>query len=278
MPARHCWPRSRARQLANVLPSGRIRSDDAATRASASHPEAARATGVPQHRSSARPRTPRPCSCRRARRATATAGYCSTRFSSSNHASQRRTVSPRPVANALCAFSSMSRLTRSTSTRRLRVVDRRVGHLVRLAPLGGADMKRTDDLWLTTLQLGAQQVAEEMVVSVPLAVPIECDEQQVRVRERLQHRARAGGVEHRVAQRPAQAIEDGRSRQEPDLGVREAREQLGPQVVRHQPVVAGERELPRGLATRRPATPARRGTSRRAIPRFARAGGPARRR
>ena len=88
---------------------------------------------------------------------------------------------------------------------RLRVVDRQVGHVVRLVPLGGADMKSTDELWLTTLQLGAQQVAEQVVVPVPLAVPVEGDEQQVRVCERLQHRARAGGVEHRIAQRPAQA-------------------------------------------------------------------------
>ena len=102
-------------------------------------------------------------------------------------------------------------------------------------------MQRTDELGLTTLQLGPQQVAEQVMVPIPLAVPVECDEQKVRVRERFQDCIRARAVEHRIAEPPAHSIEHGCSRQERDLGVREAREQLGTQILRHQPVVAGER-------------------------------------
>ena len=101
---------------------------------------------------------------------------------------------------------------------------------------------------LTTLQLCPQQVAEEVVVPVPLPVPVEGDEQEVRVGERFQDRAGARTVEHRVAELPAHSIEHGCSRQEGDLGIREALEQFGAQIVRHQPVVARERNagvLPR---------------------------------
>ena len=82
-------------------------------------------------------------------------------------------------------------------------------------------MKSVDELWLTTLLLGAQEVSEQVMVPIPLAGPVEGDEQQVRVCERLQHCARAGAAEHRIAQRPAQPIEDGRAREEGDLGRRE---------------------------------------------------------
>ena len=131
---------------------------------------------------------------------------------------------------------------------RLRVVDRQLGHAVRLAPLGGADVQRTDELGLTTLQLGAQQVAEQVVIPIPLAVAVECDEQKVRMRERFEGRTGTGAVEHRIAERPAHSIEHGRSSQERDFGIREIRKQFGAEILRHQPVVAGERDagvLPR---------------------------------
>jgi hypothetical protein len=60
----------------------------------------------------------------------------------------------------------------------------------------------------------------------------------------LQCREHARGVvsrDDRVTQPAAHPIENGRAGQEPDLLVREVRQQLGSQVVRDEPVIAAER-------------------------------------
>ena len=53
---------------------------------------------------------------------------------------------------------------------------------------------------------------------------------------------RSRRVEQGIAQRPAQAVDDRRARQELHLGRREAREHFGTQIVRHQAIVTRERE------------------------------------
>ena len=105
--------------------------------------------------------------------------------------------------------------------------------------------RSTARIWTTwtamahVAQLGAQPVAEQVVVLVPLAGPVEGDEQPVRSAQLPSLARRAGAGEHRIAQRPAQPIQDrGARRRRPSAC--ESERQLGPQVVRHQPVVAGE--------------------------------------
>ena len=90
---------------------------------------------------------------------------------------------------------------------RLRVVDRQLRHAVGLVPLRGADVQRLDEIRLATLQLGPQQIAEQVMVPVPLAAAIERDEQKVRVCERFQNCVRARAIEHRIAEPPVYSIE-----------------------------------------------------------------------
>ena len=68
------------------------------------------------------------------------------------------------------------------------------GHLefaVRFAPGRGPPVQHDLDLGFAPLQLGAQQIAEQPVVPVPLAPPIQRDEQEVRPFERLEHARRS---------------------------------------------------------------------------------------
>ena len=83
-----------------------------------------------------------------------------------------------------------------------------------------------------------QEVSELVVVPVPLAPPIERDDEQVRPRDRLELARRSGGLEHRVAQRPAHPVEDRGPRQEADVARAQPREVLEVEVVGHESVVA----------------------------------------
>ena len=124
----------------------------------------------------------------------------------------------------------------------LRVRERHLRLSVRLGPVRGAEMQRVGRTGLAARELGSQQLAEQPVVPVPLVSIVERDEQQVRVFERLQHLGRSRRVEQGIAQRPAQAVDDRRARQELHLVRREAREHFGTQIVRHQAIVTRERE------------------------------------
>ena len=115
------------------------------------------------------------------------------------------------------------------------------GHLefaVGFAPGRGPTVQHDLDLGFAPLQLGAQQIAEQAVVPVPLAPPVERDEQEVRPFERLEHARGAGPVEHGIAQAAAHAVEHRRAREERDVVVGQPCEQFRAEVVGHQPVVA----------------------------------------
>jgi hypothetical protein len=81
-----------------------------------------------------------------------------------------------------------------------------------------------------------------VVVPVPLAAAVQRDQQEVRSLQRRQHLPRSGGVEDRVAQRPAHALQDRGPGQERHPLRRELCQQLGVQVVGDEPVVPGERQ------------------------------------
>ena len=89
-------------------------------------------------------------------------------------------------------------------------------------------------------QLHAQQLAEEVVVPVPLVPRVQWDEEQVRAREVRQDRAAAGAIEHRVAQRTRETWEDRGAQQEVPRRLVQRIDHLPEQVVRHVSVVAGE--------------------------------------
>ena len=68
------------------------------------------------------------------------------------------------------------------------------------------------------LELGDQQIAEELVDAVPVVPVIDGLEEEVLAeRSAASHRAGVGALEHRVAQRRSQPIEDRRAGEERDL-------------------------------------------------------------
>ncbi len=88
-----------------------------------------------------------------------------------------------------------------------------------------------------------QQVGEQAVVAVPAPLVVQGDDEQVGALEMLERLLAGGrGVEqHGIAQRAAEAIEDGRPQQEGLDGLGLPLEDLLDQVVEHEAVTAGER-------------------------------------
>ena len=80
-----------------------------------------------------------------------------------------------------------------------------------------------------------------MVVAIPLAGTVKRHQEQVGALERLQRRRRAARLEHGVAERARHALENGGPGQEAQLVGRQAREELGAEVVGHETVVPPER-------------------------------------
>ena len=127
----------------------------------------------------------------------------------------------------------------------VRVRDRGLRGSARLVPRRRALVELTDELGLSPLQLVAEELAELAVVAVPAAFPVEADEEEVRRGQRLELRRGSGRLEHCVAQRPAQPVEDRRSRHEADVVRIQAGERLEVEVVGQEAVAAA---LLRGLA------------------------------
>ena len=84
--------------------------------------------------------------------------------------------------------------------RGLPVADRRLRKLVGDAPVHRATVERPRQGRIIALELGAQQLTEEMVVAVPLAVPVERHHEAVRALEALQGGGRVSRFEDRVAE------------------------------------------------------------------------------
>ena len=133
----------------------------------------------------------------------------------------------------------------------LGVVDGQLGQVVGLAPGGRADVERPGLPGLTALQLGPEQLPEQVVVAVPAVVPVQRHQQEVRPLQRLQHPARPAGVQDGVAQRPAQAVQYRRAGEERHQLRGEPGQQLLAEVVGHEAVVAGEGEPGVGLGAAR---------------------------
>ena len=122
----------------------------------------------------------------------------------------------------------------------VRVADRRLRVPVGDAPLHRAAVEDRHHLRLAPLELVAQQLAEQVVIAVPLAPPVERHDEAVRPRERLERARRPRRLQDGVAEPAAHALEDGGVLQEPRLGRREPREELEAEVLGHEAVVARE--------------------------------------
>ena len=93
---------------------------------------------------------------------------------------------------------------------------------------------------LAALELVAQQLAEQVVVAIPLAPPVERHHEAVRALERLERARRPRRLEHGVAQTAAHAIQHRGVLEELRLGRRQPGQELEAEVLGHEPVVAGE--------------------------------------
>ena len=102
----------------------------------------------------------------------------------------------------------------------------------------------------------SQQLAEQMVVAIPLAPAVEGHHKAVRTPERLERARGPRRLEHCVAQSGRHAVEDRGVREEPRLDRRQPRQELVTEVGRDKPVVAVEllgaaRARPSGLERQR---------------------------
>jgi hypothetical protein len=102
---------------------------------------------------------------------------------------------------------------------------------VGVEPVGRQPVELLHDLGSCARELDPQELAEQMVVAVPLAPAVEGDEEEVRPLEVGEHSLRVRRAEHRVAGPCREPVEDGRSQQEVPLLVLDGLEHLGGQVV-----------------------------------------------
>ena len=103
-------------------------------------------------------------------------------------------------------------------------------------------MELGDHLRLALHQFGVQHVAEQVVVPVPNPDPVERDHEQVGPLHPVQYPAGSLASHDDIAQRSRKSIEDRGASQERHVPARHSIEELGPQIVTHEPVGAGEGE------------------------------------
>ena len=141
-------------------------------------------------------------------------------------------------------------------TRVGRVVERLLDQPVLVAPRGRPLADPAGGGRVDRGELQLEQLAEEMVVAVPLAVRVERDEEAVAALQLPQPLGGVGAAEHRVAERCAEASEH-RGLEQEAAGVPVERvEHLAGEVVGDVPVVAVERAHA-GLRLGQPAQPQR---------------------
>ena len=135
--------------------------------------------------------TPRPARGARAGRTwsapcTVRVGYRSSRSSSANHSSHPSTVAARPLAQAGCIRSSTSAATRSLSFAAWAWRNASFAVPLLLAPGRGSGVQLRDEVGLASLQLTAQQLAEQPVVAVVVRATVEREDEEAPTLELLQ--------------------------------------------------------------------------------------------
>ncbi|MDP9207529.1 MAG: hypothetical protein M3O65_03335 [Actinomycetota bacterium] len=94
---------------------------------------------------------------------------------------------------------------------------------------------------LPAVELHAEQLREQVLIAIPLAPIIQRNQEQIGAFQLLQQPRRPLRLQHGVAQRAGQALQDRGAQQEPPDGVRLAGQHLRAQVVGDMAVVAMER-------------------------------------
>ena len=155
---------------------------------------------------------------------------------------------PEPLLQRLQAAVVVERRTKGVDqagdgvrlARCLPVADRLLGQIVGDAPGHRTSVERRHHLRLGPLELVPEELAEEVVVAVPLAPPVERHDEAVCALERLERVRRPRRLEHGVAESAAHPLQDRRVLEEPRLSFRQPRQKLEAEVLGHEPVAAGK--------------------------------------
>ena len=99
---------------------------------------------------------------------------------------------------------------------------------------------------MAAVELHSEEVAEQVVVAVPLAAIVERDDECIRAREDLERIGRIVRAEHRIAQGRRHPVEDRRTKQERLEFARLALHHLFQEVVGDLLLIAGQTGSPRG--------------------------------
>ena len=129
---------------------------------------------------------------------------------------------------------------------RVRVGERLVRPAVPLAPARRARQVHGEQLRMVALELAPEEIAEQVVVAVPLAAIVERDDERVRACEGVERIGCAARGEHRIAQGRRHPVEDRRREQEPLELVRLVLQHLFHEVVGDLLLIAGQPGSPRG--------------------------------
>ena len=127
--------------------------------------------------------------------------------------------------------------------RRLPVDDRFLRQAVGDAPRHRATVQLGQQVRLAPLELVAQELAEQVVVAIPLAPPVKSYDEAVRALERVECVCRPSRLEHRIAERTRQALQHRRVLEEGCVRGWQAREKLDTEVVGHELVDAAEARI-----------------------------------
>ena len=122
-----------------------------------------------------------------------------------------------------------------------RVPDSVIGQTMLIGPGGRVMVQLPYPARLVTLQPGAQQVGEQVVVAPPAAHFIQRHQDQAGPLHLLQHRLAAGAAGDRIAQFPGQPVQHRGFEQELAHLLTLPLQHLVGQVVQHEAVAAGER-------------------------------------
>ena len=120
------------------------------------------------------------------------------------------------------------------------VLQRILRQVIAQAPARGAATQDGHQVGLLAVQLRQEHVAEQVVVAVPVAPPVQRHQQQVRPLQVGQGRGGPGQLKHRVAQWPGHPLQHRGPGQEYPLPAGDPRQELRLHVLAHQPVVTAE--------------------------------------
>ena len=129
------------------------------------------------------------------------------------------------------------------------VAHRLIDKALALEPGRDSSVQTRDEIGLGALELGAQQLPEQVVIPIPVTRHVQGHHKQVVALDLLQDRRRARGLQHRVAQRTAESSQDRGAQQEAAQLRRLPVEDLGHQIVDDMAVIARERPDERGGIT-----------------------------